>query len=44
MNKQNLSPVKDLSAMIFDELFSRFQSLDTECLLVYLFDNKFAQI
>ena len=39
MNKQNLSPVKDLSAMIFDELFSRFQSLDTECLLVYLFDK-----
>ena len=39
MNKQNLSPVKDLSAMTFDELFSRFQSLDTECILVYLFDK-----
>ena len=39
MNKTNLSPINDLSAMVFDELFSRFQSLDTECLLIYLFDK-----
>lgn len=38
MNK-NLSPVNDLSSMTFDDLFSRFQNLDTECLLVYLFDK-----
>jgi len=35
----NLSPINDISSKTFDELFSRFQNLDTECLLVYLFDK-----
>lgn len=35
----NLSPINDLSSKTFDELFSRFQNLDTECLLIYLFDK-----
>lgn len=39
MNNKNLSPIKDLSSQTFDDLFSRFQNLDTECLLVYLFDK-----
>lgn len=39
MNNKNLSPINDLSSQTFDELFSRFQNLDTECLLVYLFDK-----
>lgn len=34
-----LSPIKDLNSQIFDELFTRFQELDVECLLVYLFDK-----
>ena len=38
MNK-NLSPVNDISSRTFDDLFSRFQDLDTECLLIYLFDK-----
>lgn len=38
MNK-NLSPVNDLSANTYDELFAKFQNLDTECLLIYLFDK-----
>lgn len=38
MNK-NLSPVNDISSRTFDDLFSRFQNLDTECLLIYLFDK-----
>lgn len=36
---KNLSPISDLSSKTFDDLFSRFQDLDTECLLVYLFDK-----
>lgn len=39
MNNINLSPINDLSSKTFDDLFSRFQELDTECLLVYLFDK-----
>lgn len=39
MNNVNLSPINDLSSKTFDELFSRFQDLDTECLLIYLFDK-----
>lgn len=35
----NLSPINDLSSRTFDELFARFQELDLECLLVYLFDK-----
>lgn len=35
----NLSPINDLSSKTFDDIFSRFQELDTECLLVYLFDK-----
>ena len=38
MNK-NLSPINDTTSKIFDELCSRFQALDLECLLVYLFDK-----
>ena len=34
-----LSPINDLSSMTFDELFARYQELDTECLLIYLFDK-----
>ncbi|MBQ9246471.1 phage tail protein I [bacterium] len=39
MNNKNLSPVNDLSSRTFDDLFARFQELDTECLLIYLFDK-----
>lgn len=35
----NLSPINDISSKTFDELFSRFQDLDTECLLIYLFNK-----
>ncbi len=35
----NLSPIADISSQTFDNLFARFQELDTECLLVYLFDK-----
>ena len=35
----NLSPINDLSSRTFDDLFARFQELDLECLLVYLFDK-----
>lgn len=35
----NLSPIKDLSSRTFDDLFARFQEIDTECLLVYLFNK-----
>lgn len=38
MNK-NLSPINDISAKAYDDLFARFQELDTECLLIYLFDK-----
>ena len=34
-----ISPLNDISSKVFDELFSRFQSLDTEALLVYLVDS-----
>ena len=39
MSNTNLSPINDLSSQAFDELFSRFQELDTERLLIYLFDK-----
>lgn len=35
----NLSPINDESMKVFDELFSRFQGLDTDALLVYMIDN-----
>lgn len=35
----NLSPLNDISSKAFDELFSRFNSLDTNKLLVYLVDT-----
>jgi len=38
-DNNNLSPINDLSSKAFDNLFSRFQEPDTECLLVYLFDK-----
>lgn len=34
-----INPLNDLSAKVFDELFSRFQDLDTDALLVYLIDK-----
>lgn len=34
-----ISPLNDISSKVFDELFSRFQSLDTQALLVYLIDK-----
>lgn len=37
MNK--IHPVNDTSLKVFDELFDRFQKLDTNALLVYLIDN-----
>lgn len=36
---QNITPLNDLSSQVFDELFSRFQNLDTDALLVYLIDS-----
>ena len=38
MNKI-LTPINDISSQTFDELFARYQELDTECLLIYLFDK-----
>lgn len=35
----NLSPINDISSKAFDDLCSRFNSLDTDRLLVYLVDN-----
>ena len=34
-----ITPLNDISSKVFDELFSRFQDLDTDALLVYLLDN-----
>ena len=34
-----ITPLNDISSKVFDELFSRFQSLDTDALLVYLIDS-----
>ena len=39
MSNKTLSPINDISSITFDELFARFQDLDTECLLIYLFDK-----
>ena len=39
MNNNNLSPINDITCNAFDTLFSRFQTLDVECLLIYLFDK-----
>ncbi len=36
---KSLSPINDTSSKAFDELFARFQNLDLECLLIYLFDK-----
>lgn len=35
----NLSPLNDISARTFDEVFARYNSLETDRLLVYLVDN-----
>lgn len=34
-----INPLNDISTKVFDELFSRFQSLDADSLLVYLIDS-----
>ena len=34
-----LTPINDISSQTFDELFSRYQKLDTDCLLIYIFDK-----
>jgi len=34
-----ITPLNDISSKVFDELFARFQSLDTNVLLVYLIDS-----
>lgn len=34
-----INPLNDISSKVFDELFSRFQDLDTDALLVYLIDS-----
>ena len=34
-----ITPLNDISSKVFDELFARFQSLDTDALLVYLIDS-----
>lgn len=36
---QTIQPLNDISSKVFDELFSRFQDLDTNALLVYLIDS-----
>ena len=36
---KTLSPINDISSRAFDDLFARFQELDLECLLIYLFDK-----
>lgn len=35
----DITPLNDLSAKVFDKLFSRFQDLDTDALLVCLIDK-----
>ena len=34
-----ITPLNDISSKVFDELFSRFQDLDTDSLLVYLIES-----
>ena len=34
-----INPINDISSKVFDELFSRFQNLDTDASLVYLIDK-----
>ena len=34
-----ITPLNDISSKVFDELFARFQNLDTNVLLVYLIDS-----
>ena len=35
----DITPLNDISSKVFDELFTRFQDLDTDVLLVYLIDS-----
>ncbi len=35
----NLSPINDISSYAFDEVFARYNALETDMLLVYLVDN-----
>ena len=35
----DITPLNDISSKVFDELFTRFQDLDTNVLLVYLIDS-----
>lgn len=35
----NIEPINDYSSKVFEELFARYQELDTDCLLVYLLDS-----
>lgn len=39
MSNEILTPINDISSRAYDELFSRYQDLDTECLLIYIFDS-----
>jgi len=34
-----ITPLNDISSKVFDELFARFQDIDTDILLVYLVDT-----
>ncbi len=36
---QNIQPINDISSKVFDQLFARFQDIDTDVLLVYLVDT-----
>lgn len=39
MSDKPLTPINDISSLAFDKLFSRYQDLDTNALLIYIFDS-----